>query len=117
MSFRDQFLKAKEPAPEPPDTEFGRVFLRTMTAGEKDELESEHGKDGKLRARVVMACCCDEGGRLLFGPRDLAAIDDLPLSVVEPIFDAAVKVNRMLPKDREALRKNSETPSDDSTST
>jgi len=114
--FRDEFLKATAPPPVPLDTPFGRVWIRTMTAGEKDEAEKQHSDDGKFRCRIIMLTCCSEDGRLLYSNRDLPALDDLPLSAVEPIYDAAIKVNKMLPKDREELRKNSHNPAEDSSS-
>jgi hypothetical protein len=114
--FRDEFLKAVSPPLVPVDTPFGRVWIRTMTAGEKDEMEKQHGDDGKFRCRVLMLTCCSEDGRLLYSKRDLASLDELPLSAVEPIFDEVVKVNKMLAKDREMLRKNSQSPDGDSSS-
>lgn len=103
--FRDELLRATRTV-EPVETPLGPTFVRSITAGEKDELEQEHAKDGKLRCRLVVLCCCSEDGRPEFTAQDLPALDALPLSAVEPIVEAAIRLNRMSPRDAEDARKN-----------
>lgn len=103
--FRDELLKAKRTI-EPVETPAGRTYVRTITAGEKDEFDREASKDGKFRCRLVMLCCCDEDGQAEFTNRDLPALDELPVAVLEPIIDAALRVNRISVKDSEEIRKN-----------
>lgn len=115
MSFREDLLRSASAGPiEPVDTPAGRTYVRVMTAGEKDDFDQNATKDGKFRCRLILLCCCDENGRHEFGQKDLPAIDALPLTVVEPIVDAAMRLNKLGAKEQEELRKNSESPADDS---
>lgn len=106
--FRDALLQQAQTGRriEPVETPAGRTFVRTITAGEKDEFDREAQKDGKFRCRLVMLCCCTEDGRAEFTNLDLPALDELPVAVVESIVDAAIRINRMSPADAETLRKN-----------
>lgn len=109
MSFRETLLQsgASGFTVEPVETPLGRTFVRTMTAGEKDDFDKHATEDGKFRCRLLLLCCCDEAGRHEFGNKDLPELDKLPLTVVEPIVDAAMKLNKLGQKEQEALRKNS----------
>jgi hypothetical protein len=119
MSFRETLFQAKGRFRiEPVDTPLGRTYVRTMTAGDKDQLEmSGFKEDKKFRCRVVMQCCCDEAGRLEFGNKDLPDLNDSPAEFIDPIFRAAWKLNGYDEADREELRKNSASRGDDSSST
>jgi hypothetical protein len=116
--FRDTFLQSRTSgfAIEPVDTPIGPTFVRTMTAGEKDEFDQIATKDGKFRSRLVMLCCCDADGRREFTARDLADLDAMPLTAIEPIVDAAMRLNKLGPKEQEELRKNSASPPEDGSS-
>jgi hypothetical protein len=98
--------KAGDRTIEPVDTPVGTAYVRTITAGEKDDFDREYTKDGKFRCRLVLLACCTEDGRPEFTNLDLPAIDNLPITVLEPIVDAALKLNRIGTKDQDDLRKN-----------
>lgn len=105
--FRDQLFN--QPAIrtiEPVETPAGRTYVRSLMAGEKDEFDKLAVKDGKFRARLVVACCCDEHGQAEFQPGDVHRVNDMPLHLIEPIVDAAIRLNRIGPGDAEAIRKN-----------
>ena len=104
--FRDTLLKTPQHKVEPVETPAGKTFVRTITAGEKDEFDRQASKDGKFRCRLVMLCCCSEDGKPEFTNLDLPALDDLPVTVLEPIVDAALSLNRIGAKDAEEIRKN-----------
>lgn len=85
------------------------IYVRTLTVAEKDAFANEVEKHGDLRARMLIAACCDEGGNPQFDEFDIGRINQLASWKVEPIIDAAIKLNRMGHRDAEALRKNSAT--------
>jgi len=116
MSFRDDFFaKASEPMPvEEVETAAGLVVIHCLTAGEKDRYDLAVQKDpGSYRARLVQATARDHDGHLRFREDDVQRLSTMPLPVIEPLVDAAIKVNRMSAKDLEDLRKNSTGQSDD----
>lgn len=104
--IRDAILAAGRPKIEPVDTPMGRTFVREITAGDKDDFDREFTKDGKFRCRLILLACCKEDGSPEFTNLDLPAIDALPLSAVEPIVDAALKLNKIGVKEADELRKN-----------
>ncbi len=89
-------------------TPWGVLRVRAMTAGEKDRWDVHHvetkGRD--FRARLVVACACDGDGRPAFSESDIPALSGLPVGALEPVVDAAIRINRMRGEDVEALRKN-----------
>jgi hypothetical protein len=110
MLSRDSFLNCAPPkvlAVEVPELT-GTAYVRALTAGERDRFEVEHTKsaDKDFRARLAAATLCDQEGGLLFAPSDIPRLSALPASVLEPIVQAAVKVNRLGAADIEDLRKN-----------
>lgn len=104
--FRDSLLKGSPHKVEPVETPAGKTFVRTITAGEKDEFDRQASKDGKFRCRLVMLSCCKEDGSPEFTNLDLPALDELPVTVLEPIVDAAIALNRIGQRDAEEIRKN-----------
>lgn len=92
----------------------GAVYVRVMSAAEKDRMDGEQvaakgtQRFEHFRSRLVVACACDEAGRPLFTRDDLPVLSALPVSVLEPIVEAAIRINRLGPGELDALRKNSE---------
>jgi hypothetical protein len=86
----------------------GSVYVKEMTAGERDRFEVEHlrSADKDFRARMAAATVCDSEGVLLFGPDDVAKLSKLPADALTEIVMAANKVNRMSADDVEELSKN-----------
>ena len=102
------FAQPTNRAIEPVETSAGRTYVRALNLEEKDEfdLATEGGKK-HVRAQLLIACCCREDGSLEFTEYDLSKLNQLPAHVAEPIIDAAMRLNRFSAEDREALRKNS----------
>jgi hypothetical protein len=115
-SFLD--LRAIPPTIEAVETPHGKAYVRVMLAGEKDRFEEEHNRapSKNFRARVIIATCCDEQGKLLFTKADVPTISELPSAVIDPIVKAATRVNLMTEEAVEDARKNSEDPDDDDSS-
>lgn len=93
----------------------GVIYVRQLSALEKDRLDDSLTDDkGKpvtdnVRAKVFAACACDSGGKSLFAlaPVDVAEIGGWPNSVVDPVYEAAMRVNRLRASDRAAEKKDS----------
>lgn len=94
------------------------VYVREMTAAERDEYEAylldNRGPDEKknlrgVRARLVVLTLVDKDGNRIFADSDIDAVGRKGARSIEPIVEAAIKLNAMRKKDVEALAKNSET--------
>jgi hypothetical protein len=72
----------------------GSVFVRTMTAGERDRWEAAYLKEpGKnIRARLAAATVCDEAGQRLFTDADAEALGGKSAIVLDRIFDVAARL-------------------------
>jgi hypothetical protein len=118
MITRESFLAGHVCKPEPVETADGRAWVRPMTAGERDRWETVHLKapDHDFRARLLASSLCDEAGRLVFTEDDVPALSELPFYILDPLCQAAARVNRMGPEETEALRKNLPGPNGDSSS-
>ncbi len=90
----------------PVETEHGRTYVRSLTVAEKDAFDTAVQADKQYRARILIACCCDERGEPEFDELDVGRLNLLPVRLVEPLVDAAIAVNRLRPEDAEAFRKN-----------
>jgi hypothetical protein len=91
------------------------VFVREMTAREKDKWEdalvNRKGKKiqtnlANLRARLVVATACDADGNLIFRPEDVEYLTEKPVKVLERLCAAAQKLNNVSEDDEEELVKN-----------
>lgn len=93
----------------------GDVYVRTMTGRERDRWESDalpEERDGKpnldnIRARLLVLTLCDETGKRLFAAEDAAALGEQPADVLDRLYDAARKLNRLTTDSEKELEKNS----------
>lgn len=118
-SLREAFFAVpEEPAYEDVPMPFGTVRVYALTAREKDDFDIAHAKaDGaNFRARLVVATARDRSGIRMFRDADLIAISARPLPQIEPLVEAAIRVNRMSDRERGELEKNSESRADASSS-
>lgn len=108
MSFRESLAHApRGRSIEPVDTPLGRTFVRSLTVGEKDEWDvATQGGTRMPRVQLAIACCCAEDGTPEFTEFDVGMLRDLPSHYLEPVIDAAMRVNRFGKQEQEALRKN-----------
>lgn len=111
MISREQFLACPKPAVEEIQVPSmgGSVYVKALSAGERDAFEVEHTKSGTkdFRARLAAACVCDADGASLFTKADVPALSALPASVIDPIVQAASKLNRLSDEDVDTLKKTS----------
>jgi hypothetical protein len=108
---KEQFLGARKLAIEPLDVPElgGQVFVREMTAAERDRFEAAHIKAPfvNLRARLAAATLCDDQGALLFGPGDVEALGLIPARILDRVFPVASRLSGLSRSDVEDLEKNS----------
>lgn len=81
----------------------GHVYLREMTALERDRFETQlaserDGKPSAMRAsataRLVGLCVCDEKGDRLFpAPADLEALGKMPVLGMQRVLRAIIRAN------------------------
>jgi hypothetical protein len=88
----------------------GSVYVRVLRSGEKDALEAKftETKNKNFRARLVVAVVCDEHGEKLFKEADILVLAQHSAAALEPIVEAAMRLNRWTKTDIESLEKNSE---------
>lgn len=89
--------------------ELGTVYIKTMTASEREGLEhkmqTELDNNG-IRATVFIYSICEEDGTLVFSEDDLEAVKGLPSSIVTAVFDKSNSLNSLSPEAVEAEVKN-----------
>lgn len=87
------------------------VYVRQGSVLDRDMLEDalKATTDKNIRARIVAIYACDSAGLRLFNESHIPAIGELPASAIEPIVDAAMRLNGMRKQDAEVLEKNSAT--------
>ena len=88
----------------------GDVYVRVMTAAERDLWESElyearqKGLPLKnVRARLAVRVLVDENGQRLFSDDDAAALGAKSGRALDRIFEAASRLNRLGIEDMEAI--------------
>lgn len=87
----------------------GQVFIRTMTAGDRDRFEGRVSADPHkdLRAHLAVATLCDEVGKAMFSSDDVPVLTAKSAGALDRIFTASVKLNKIGKADVAGLRKNS----------
>lgn len=94
----------------------GDIFVRNLTAGQRDRYELECFVDGAgmtaaldgigVRARLAIATVCDEAGDLLFTADDLEALAKKSGAALDRVYEVATRLNRVSDADVEELAKN-----------
>lgn len=84
------------------------IYVRTMTASERDSFEAEHLKSAtaNCRARLAARTVCDQLGERIFIEADIQKLGGKSSRPLARIFDAAVKLNGISKSDVEELEKN-----------
>lgn len=90
----------------------GHVFIRQMTAMERDNYEAgltDQSKDNMMsnfRAKLVVRCCVDEKGERLFSDEDAPALGKKCSSVLVRLFNTAERLNALGEDQSEELKGN-----------
>jgi hypothetical protein len=114
---REEILGREDlPLEEVPVPEWGgAVWVRTISAAERDAWEASTYGDGKgdvrerlanLRARLVCLCACSANGDRLFTDADAGKLGGKSAAAVDRLFDVAQRLNGLGPRDVEELVKN-----------
>jgi len=88
----------------------GSVFVRTLTASERDRLETDWERTARVhfRARLVRFTVCDDAGKDLFRDVDIAVLGAHSTAAISRLTDVAFRLNKFTKTDVEELEKNSE---------
>ena len=85
----------------------GSVFVRMMTAGERDRFEAEFqaAKDGMkdLRAKLAQLVVTDAEGIALFTADEVAKLSAKSAAALDRIFTVAIRLNKIGQQDIEDL--------------
>ena len=93
----------------------GTVRIRTLTAGERDDFDASLSTGTgatrtldlhNIRARLLALCIIDDAGNPIFTHDDVLALGGKSSAAVGVVFDAAQKLNGMLPAAVEVAAKN-----------
>ena len=92
----------------------GTAYVREMSAAERDAFEANQisqRKEGKdllhFRAKMVARTVCDVSGARMFSDDEVESVSALPITEVDRLFQVALKLNALTPKDVEDISKNS----------
>lgn len=104
------------------------IYVREMTGKDRDNFENSIMKarrDAKgdikgydqvlenFRSKLAVVTICDEKGDLMFAPNDANKLSEcISISNLEKIVEVASNLNKITPKDKEDLLKNSEAAPD-----
>lgn len=87
----------------------GTVYVQEMSLSARDAFETAWAQPGgkaNQRALLLIATVCDESGAPVFAGSDLETVRRLPAAVMEPVVEAAMKLNGLLESDLEDAVKN-----------
>lgn len=124
MTLRDQIKAASDlleseivPVPEWDCT----LTIKAMSGRQRDQLEltaskaKETGAPADIRARYIVACAFDNEGNPVFKAEDVSWLTHKSAKVLDPLFEACLRVNGIREQDVDGLEKNLESgQSDDS---
>lgn len=126
---RDALLQKDDLKKEKVELTKGFVYVREMTAAEKNNFEMSMLKQVRTgnvknpvsyetsldnyRTKLAICTVCDEEGNLLFTMKDVSLLaQSISASNLEKIVDKASEINAITKEDREEILKNSETDLD-----
>lgn len=86
--------------------DLGPVWLKKLTAGERDKFDPEY-VNGGTRVTVLVHCCFDDRGMRLFSEEDVPYLELLDPEVIDSIVMQALRLNNLTKEAQERLAKNS----------
>lgn len=87
----------------------GHVFVRPMTAGERDTFDlvvTQKRGQAKIRALLCALCAVDAKGKRLFNVDDVDALDGKSAAPMDRIFQKVRQINKLFVEDIKAAEKN-----------
>lgn len=88
----------------------GAVWVRTLSAAERDKLEAEWERTKRVnfRARLALFTLCDQEGKPLMAEADLPILGNQSSAALNRITEVAFRLNGYTKADQEELEKNSD---------
>jgi hypothetical protein len=89
----------------------GTVYVRSITAGERDKFEASVNNGTRqnlenFRARFAVLVLCDDAGNRLFSDSDANALSQKSASALQTILSAGMTHNAMRAEDVPEMEKN-----------
>jgi|SRR5215472_9525365 len=83
------------------------VYVRTLTARERDRFEGQQARDpyADVRARLAVMAMVDDEGRPVFDESDIPALSAKSSRALDRIFAVAVRLNGITKEDLEDIKK------------
>jgi hypothetical protein len=110
LGLREQFKERALSGPKYEEVcvpEIGTVFVKKLTAGEKDAFEAASPSNKIERVPALIHGCYDERGARIFADGDKDFVAQLDAELTDPIVIAFMKLNRYTKEGAEDLAKNS----------
>lgn len=118
---KEKFFKCPCPKERVAIPDVGDIWVHGLTSGQKDEYEndvfkvtagSQEVKISNARAVLIQRTVRDQHGNPMFAAADIGKINQIPASILDPIYEKARKLSGMITgkKEVDELVKNSETP-------
>ena len=108
MGLKDQILNSDDHEIKEIDVPaWGKVYIRSLTAAERNELEvrATEKKLDNFRVTLVGLSLCDENGKQLFTRQEFAKLGAKSAASVGFVFDEAVSLNKIGKQDVDELKK------------
>ncbi|WP_413190940.1 hypothetical protein [Psychrobacter sp. AT9] len=90
--------------------ELGDVYIKVMTAAEREGLEHQMQKEVEtngVRATIFVYSVCDADGVLEFNDADIELVKGFPSAIVSKVYDFSSALNALQPEATEDAAKNS----------
>ncbi|MFK3915768.1 hypothetical protein [Psychrobacter sp. NPDC078501] len=90
--------------------ELGDVYIKVMTAAEREGLEhlmQKQVENNGVRATIFVYSVCDADGVLEFNDDDIELVKTFPSAIVSKVYDFSSQINALQPEDKEDTAKNS----------
>ena len=98
--YKDVYLKALD----------GEVRIRALSIRDQLVFEKEAAdknlEQSELMFNLILKCCVDEEGKLLFNEGDLEAIKDKSADIIVNLFKEILKINHINQEEVDGLAKN-----------
>jgi hypothetical protein len=75
--------------------DIGEVFVKELTAGEKDAWEKALPDNKMARAETIVYGCFDEQGVRIFEDEDIEMVRLMSPTTLKPILEAFIRVNHL----------------------
>lgn len=111
---KEQLLKKNLPVERVELPELGgEIYVRTLTANERDEYEAQHvakKEEGNqfenFRGRFAALVVCDEQGNRIFTDEEASLLGEQSAKILDRIFDVGQRLNGMAPEEKEKIKNN-----------